>query len=189
MQWQPSFFIRSFGLTPAAIGGWFAAIYGAGGLLGTYVGGAIATRFAKDRDRLQLLVIAGLYVMFGLVSASVYVATTPTWAFAFLAVSAVGGALPAGPIFAMIQSIVPHPMRAVAVAIIYLFSNLIGLGLGPLVAGVLSEFLRPALGSESLRYALLILCPGYAWAAFHLWRASGSVERDIRQIGNEELNA
>jgi hypothetical protein len=58
-------------------------------------------------------------------------------------------------------------------------ANLIGMGLGPLAAGALSDSLQPHVGGESLRYALLILCPGYFFAAYHLWRASSTVAHDV----------
>lgn len=70
-------------------------------------------------------------------------------------------------------------MRSTSVAIIYLFANLIGVGLGPLAVGMLSDALRALLGHESLRYALLALCPGYAWGSWHLWRASKSVAGEL----------
>jgi hypothetical protein len=37
--------------------------------------------------------------------------------------------------------------------------NLIGLGFGPLVVGFLSDLLAPALGVESLRWAMSIIIP------------------------------
>lgn len=40
-------------------------------------------------------------------------------------------------------------------------------------------------GEESLRYALLVLCLGYAWAAWHLWRGSRSVTHDIETVPAE----
>jgi hypothetical protein len=46
----------------------------------------------------------------------------------------------------------------------------------------LSDALHPLLGEESLRYALLALCPGYAWAGWHLWRASKTVTRDLARV-------
>ena len=48
--------------------------------------------------------------------------------------------------FAVIQTLVPKRMRATSIALIYLFANLIGMGLGPLAVGVLSDALRPLLG-------------------------------------------
>jgi len=65
-------------------------------------------------------------------------------------------------------------------------ANLIGAGLGPLLSGALSDMLRPYLGEESLRYALLSLCPGYLWAAWHVWRASTSVTSDLQSAQSED---
>jgi MFS family permease len=84
-----------------------------------------------------------------------------------------------GPVYAMIQALVPERMRAVSVALVIMMSNLIGMGLGPLAAGALSEFYEQWLGGESLRYALLTLTPGYLWAAWHAWKASRTVASDI----------
>jgi MFS family permease len=179
LQWQPAFFIRSYGLKTGELGTWFALIYGLGGAIGTYLGGAWASRRAANNERLQLRAMAVSYAGFGVISALVYLASNRYLAFALMGLTAVGGALTAGPLFATIQSLVPPTMRATAIAIIYLFANLVGLGLGPLAVGALSDILRPLLGEESLRYALLSLCPGYFWAAWHLLRASKSVTRDI----------
>ena len=73
-------------------------------------------------------------------------------------------------------------------AIIYLFANMIGLGLGPLAAGMLSDGFAPIWGTESLRYALLALCPGYLWAAFHLWLASRHIDRDIMRAAEPPVS-
>jgi hypothetical protein len=70
-------------------------------------------------------------------------------------------------------------MRAVSLALIYLFANLIGMGLGPLATGALSDLLQPKFGAQSLRYALVMLCPGFLWVAWHFWRASRTVVLDI----------
>jgi hypothetical protein len=40
--------------------------------------------------------------------------------------------------------------------LLLLLLNLIGMGLGPLVVGALSDLLAPALGAQSIRYAMLI---------------------------------
>ena len=44
-------------------------------------------------------------------------------------------------------------MRALSSALFFLALNIIGLGLGPTVTGILSDFLEPTYGNESLRYA------------------------------------
>jgi MFS family permease len=110
-----------------------------------------------------------------------YLAPTVPLAFGLIAVAGVVGNMAQGPILATIQSLVPTRMRAVALAILYLFANLVGMGLGPLGVGALSDALRPWAGDESLRYALLVFAPGYFWAAWHSWRASRTVMRDIAE--------
>lgn len=183
LQWQPAFFIRSHGLDTATLGTWFALIYGVGGALGTYVSGELAARYAARNERLLLIAIAWLFVVFAAFTACAYLTDDLSFAIAFLAISATGGAMANGPLTAVTQAVVPANMRATAIAVVYLFANLVGLGLGPLVVGALSDVLRPTLGEESLRYALLACCPGYVWAAFHAWRAGKTVVISERAIG------
>ena len=189
LQWEPTFFIRSYGLQTGELGTWFAVIYGLGGLLGTYLGGELASRFAANNERLQLKTMAIAYCSCAVVMACAFLSPNRYLAFGLLGVSTVIGCIGNGPFFATIQTIVPDRMRAVSIALIYLFTNLIGMGLGPLVAGALSDALRPLLGEESLRYALLVLSPGYIWAGCHLWWASKTVTRDIEAAEVDRLRA
>lgn len=181
-QWQPAFFIRSYGMQPGELGTWFAVIYGAGGILGMYWGGELASRYAAKDECFQLKVMAVAYSFFGVVSACIYVSSNRHVAFGLMTLSAIGGSVAIGPLFAAIQTLVPERMRAVSIALIYLFANLIGMGLGPLAAGILSDVFRPALGNDSLRFALLALCPGYFWGAWHVWRASRTVTQDLQVL-------
>lgn len=181
-QWKPAFFIRSFGMQTAELGTWFALIYGVGGLIGTYLGGLWATRHAQDNERLQLRAMGVTYAIFGVISVCIYMSSNVYVAFTFLALATLGSNLILGPLFATIQTLVPDRMRAMSIALLYLFANLIGMGLGPLATGTLSDLLRPFVGEESLRYALLALCPGYGWAAWHLWQASKTVTYDLQAL-------
>jgi MFS family permease len=147
-----------------------------------YWGGELAARHAANNERLQLVAMAGAYGSFGIISACIYLSPNPYLAFGFMTLAAVGVSSVVGPMFATLQTLVPSYMRAMSIAIIYLFANLIGMGLGPLAAGAVSDALRPLVGEESLRYALLALCPGYFWAGWHLWRASRSVTRDLETV-------
>ncbi|MBA4042539.1 MAG: hypothetical protein C0474_12285 [Sphingobium sp.] len=76
-----------------------------------------------------------------------------------------------GPSFALIQGLAPTRMRAVWAAITLLIINLIGLGLGPSITGLLSDLYKPVFGAESLRYALMSASLLTPWAIFHYWRA------------------
>ena len=111
-----------------------------------------------------------------------FLAPSAFWAFALMVPAALVIYIADGPLFAVVQTLVPDRMRAMSIAVIYLCANLVGLGLGPLVVGALSDAYRPWAGEESLRYALVTLCPGYLWAIWQLWRASQTVTGDLDAI-------
>src|SRR5262249_46205677 len=115
-------------------------------------------------------------------TAAAYLAPSAPLAFSFLALGAVICGILGAPLFSTIQTLVPPRMRAMAIALLFTAANLIGFGLGPLIAGALSDALRSRFGDESLRYSLLLLTPGYFWAAWHVWRASKTVQHDIDSV-------
>jgi hypothetical protein len=82
-----------------------------------------------------------------------------------------------GPTLALIQTLSPVPMRAVASAIKMLCLNLIGLGLGPLVVGLLSDLFTPIFGDSSLAVALASFSVIGFWGALHYWLAGRALAK------------
>jgi MFS family permease len=187
LQWEPAYFIRSYGVTTREVGNWFALIYGVGGFIGTYLGGELASRYAAQKEATQLKGMAVGYCCFGVFSAGIYLSPNRVSALLCLALATLGGFTVNGPLFAAIQTVVPERMRAQAIALVYLFSNLIGLGLGPLAAGMLSDSFKPWAGEDSLRYSLLVLSPGYLWVGWHAWRAAKTVTQDVERSKSEAM--
>lgn len=188
LQWQPTFFMRTYGLTGGELGRWFALSYGFGGLLGTYAGGEWAYRFAARNEARQLKVIAQSIACTALLCVGIYLSPSPYTAFLLMALNSAVLNILSGPLFATVQTVVPAESRAVAVAVIYFLSNLIGMGLGPLAVGMLSDALRPLASGDSLRWALLVITPPvYLWGAWHAWKASSVVKADLgeRALLNE----
>ena len=62
-----------------------------------------------------------------------------------------------GPSIAVAHSLVPASMRALTSAILFFVLNLVGLGFGPLVVGLISDLLKPPWVYESLRWAMSII--------------------------------
>ena len=185
LQWTPTFFVRSFGLTTGVLGTAFAFIIGVGSIVGTYWGGEWAARKAPGNEQRQLLAMMVVTCLSGLFMACVYVpwiAPNSYWAFTWLGLANLLGATINGPQFAMIQTLVPERMRATAISLVYLFANLIGIGLGPWAAGALSDALNGLMGGESLRYAMLLLCPGFVWSAWYFWTASRTITGDLLAV-------
>lgn len=184
--WQPSFFTRSYGFSAERLGFYFALIYGLGGMLGTYCGGYLASRYAPNNEPLQLRTFAFFNGGFGVVSALIYLSRDSSVSMALLTLGTVGVALQTGPTYAVTQTVIPERMRAISISIVYMFASLVGGGLGPFLVGGLSDLLHPHLGVESLRYSLLAMCPGYLISGWLLWRAARTVVADAKGVAVEE---
>ena len=177
--WSASFFIRTHGFTPSAIGSFLGTAMVTGGLVGTLAGGTAVDWLGRrdDRWRCWVLALAGL-ITAPLIAASVLMpgaaAATGFYA-AYIMVSFVWY----GPVHGLCQTLVELRMRAMISAIVNLISNLLGVGLGAQVIGLFSDRLAPALGAQSLRYAMLAACGFSLWAALHFLLAGRTVRADL----------
>lgn len=178
-QWLPAFYIRIHGMETGELGTWYALIWGGAGIVGTLLSGEIAARFFPQKEHLQLRILAVVQCFLVLTSLVIYLAPDKFMALGAMSVTAILGATMNVPLFALIQALVPSNMQATSIALLMLLANLIGMGFGPLAVGVFSDVLSIYFGEQSLRYALVLIAPGYAWVSLHLWRASVSVGADL----------
>lgn len=96
-----------------------------------------------------------------------------------------------GPTIAMIQMRSPVQMRAVSWAIMMLCLNLIGMGLGPLLVGVLSDLLAPQHSEDALSVALALFTLMGLWGSVHFWlcgRALARQQQDLEKTGDSGPN-
>ena len=179
--WIPAFFMRSHGMGATDLGIWIGLSTGVGGLIFTYLGGYLAARFAPCREGLQMKCIAFLTALCAVVHIFFCLSDNTTVSLLLMAV-VMGGLLPVviAPELAAIQSLLDTRVRAVALALFFMMTNLIGMGVGPMTVGLVSDLLAPTFGQESLRYALLLFAPGFLWGAFHFWTVSTTIEKEIR---------
>jgi MFS family permease len=189
VQWQPSYFIRTFGMHTDELGLWLTLIYGVGGTVGTFIGGALSSRYAAGNEALQLRATGWLYAGYGVLMVAVFLCSDPYVAIGLNTIGTIGASLASGPLFGTIQSVVPARMRATSITLIYLLGNLVGMGLGPLATGALSDFFSPWAGDKSLRYALLTLCPIALWGSWYLLVAARTVARDVGAVEAAEAAA
>jgi MFS family permease len=186
IQWLPSFLARSHQMTSGDIGFWLALTIGAGGAIGTAGGGYLADRLGKKDMRWQLWLpgiggFLGAPIAFGILLADL---PGTVMCFVFLHSIAVNAYL--GPAFAVTQTLSPVRMRALASGLLLFMINIIGLGLGPQVVGILSDLLAPAFGEESLRYAILIGCMVYLGAAAFFALAAKSAREDYTRAAGAQ---
>lgn len=150
---------EQFGLGPIGfVGVSLGLILGVAAGLGVYIGGWIGDRFGS-RDAGAYMSIPGIAV---LLSVPVYAVALLMPSFLpilpILAVNSVLVSVWQGPVYATVQNIVPVHMRATAASIFLFIANLVGLGLGPLAVGAVSDLLAGPFGmgsGEGVRWALI----------------------------------
>ena len=182
IQWVPAFFMRTHGMGLVEVGVWLAFSLGVCGLLGAYLGGVISNRYMAEKESRQMIFVALVMFLSGCCYLVIYITTNKMVALIVMCLIGVLSNMVNGPIFSAIQSLVHERMRSVAVAFVFLLANLIGLGLGPLVVGLLSDILNHSYANESLRYALMIFSPGYFFIACYYYKVSKSIEADISEV-------
>ncbi len=182
MAWAPSFFIRTHGMTTAEIGTWLALSAGFAGGLGCYLGGAFSDYIVnKTGDPRWHAWIPAILIFISIpLYFAIYLSPTALPALLLTTLAWFLGNTWLGPVQATLQGLAGLRMRGMAVAIMLFVNNLIGLGLGPQVVGILSDRLRPAFGVDSLRYALIVaLVTASALSASHFVLASRTLRADL----------
>jgi MFS family permease len=175
-----AFFQRSHQMTVVEAGYWISLFSAIGGI-GTFAGGYLADRLSKQmNDRRWYLWVPGIATLL----------CVPFQFVAYLAASR-GMVLPAfgamtfmaavffGPSFAMTQAIATLRMRSVATSLLLLVQTLIGQGIGPWLAGFISDWFAPTIGRQSLRYALVIVGLVNVWAALHYLIGARTLRQDL----------
>jgi predicted MFS family arabinose efflux permease len=180
--WYAAFLMRSHGMGTAELGLWLGCLFGVGGITGILLGAYVVARWfgqdEKGQMRLCALTIASLvpcYVLFLLLPEkhAALVALLPVViVFSFIL----------GPVFALMQRMVADEMRATTLAVVMLLANLIGMGLGPQIVGILSDLWEPALGADALRYSMLVMAMVAFWASYHFWKAGSTVTDELSAI-------
>lgn len=182
--WVPAFLSRSFGLGTGEIGTYFGLILGIPGGIGIALGGYLADRFGAKDTRWYLWTTAVALMLAVPFNAVAYLGTTATITFLAMIIPVLLGNFYQATTFSQTQGLVELRMRAVAAGILLFIINIVGLGLGPQLVGILSDILEPTYGSESLRYSLLIFSFTNVWAAIHFYIAGKHLKKDLVTEGH-----
>jgi MFS family permease len=163
--WTPSVLARSFDLTLVERGQFLASIFLIGGTAGVFAGGWLADRLGQSDRRwyarlpaIAWLITAPTFAI-GLLAPNLYIA----WP--LLLIPNALNILWLGPVTTAVQHLVPRAMRSTASASFLLINNFIGLGVGPMLIGALSELFKARYGAEALRYATVSVLGFYLLAA------------------------
>jgi len=177
--WVPSFLIRSYGMDTGEVGTYLGLILGIPGGIGIALGGYLADRYGAKDTRWYLWVVTVALLIAVPITVGVYLSSSATASLLFLILPVLLGNFYQATTFSQAQGLVPLRMRAVAAAVLLFILNIIGLGAGPQMVGVVSDLLAPTYGDESLRYALLALSFVNIWAAYHYYLAGKTLKQDL----------
>jgi predicted MFS family arabinose efflux permease len=173
------FLTKTHHLTVGAVGNWLSLLSIAGAA-GTFAGGTLADRLSgRFGDRRFYMWVPGGAAVLGIpFQIFGYLAPTVPLAMIGFAFSAFFASFFFGPYFAMGQALA-SPSRALAASVLLFIQTAIGLGIGPLVTGMISDALLPRLGPEALRTAMATVALVNVWAGLHYWLAGRTVRQDI----------
>ena len=172
------FNLQSVGFLGLALG----IISGLCGAVSSILGGWIADKTAAGDVRNSLLAPA----LAVLVSVPVFIVALQVSdarvALAILVVPYLLNYFWYGPVYGTTQGIVPANMRATAAAILLFVINLIGLGLGPLAVGLLSDYVAVGLGmgaADGIRWALIVASCFGVLSALLFWMARKTIAQEM----------
>jgi predicted MFS family arabinose efflux permease len=178
--WTTAFLQRSHHLTVGEAGGLLGPMHLIAGTAGTLCAGVLMGLPAARDPRFVTRLLACVMVLttvpsfFAYQAASLRTATVMLWLFV------PGVYFYIGPILGLLANVLPPAVRATSVAILLFFANLANLFVAPQLVGALSDWFAASFGAgtESLRWALLLLAPTGLWGAWHIWRAGGTIRED-----------
>ena len=177
--WVPSYLRRVHEMGSGEIGTWIGIEAGLGGALGSILGGRLADKLGARDKRWYLWIPAlSLVAYFPFVYLFLLI-ENPRVALIAYFFAITFAAMHLGPAIAITYALVKVRMRALASAILLFILNMIGLGLGPLLVGMLSDGLTPTYGVISIRYSLMIVALSKFIAIWMFWSASKTLIQDL----------
>ncbi|MNE07721.1 Major Facilitator Superfamily protein [compost metagenome] len=189
--WNTSFLVRSHGLSLQDAGILAGVVCGSAAGVGGLFSGWLSDRLVRRAAhwQLSLPILGHLAALSALASYLLWpsdlllhlgalpVPAAMLWCalYSFFAVWWVA------PSYNLVTQLVAAQRRGTAMALQTIVSTLLGVGVGPLLTGLLSDLLQPLFGVQSLRYALLLVSLPVLGAVLLLLRTSLHLTGQSRQ--------
>ncbi len=133
----------------------YGVVAGIGGAIGTLLGGYMADKRGEKDARWFLWIPMWGKLIGGPLFVASMLAPTPELSLAFYFPAIGTAAMYLGPSIAITHRLVPPEMRAMSSAVFFYIINMVGLGLGPTMIGIISDALNPTLGENSLQWGMI----------------------------------
>ena len=190
--WGPTYFIRLFDYSPSEAGWVFGLIMITTGTAGLLLAGTLADRLVGRgiQDGYIKVILFSMVAITPCTIALGFVESDQLAIF-FMSVAIFFSAFQGGISGGAIQLMTPNRMRGQVMALFLLTANLIGLGLGPTLIALVTDYVfgyDAAIG-KSIALCAAILCP---IAALILWRSLPSInqlldeQQAAEEVGSQE---
>jgi len=180
LQWMPSFLDRTFAMGSGEIGSWLAPIMGLGGGAGALLGGRLVDSLSSRDERWYMWLPGGAALIAAPCTLVIFLLQDPKTMLLFLALPVLLFAIHLGPMASAIQGFSPVRMRGVAVAVSLFITNILSLGLGPQIVGIVSDQLTPEFGADGLRYAIpSVAVVALIWSSGHFFFGARTFSADL----------
>ncbi len=184
MSWIGSLLIRVHGLSLTEVGLLTAICLGGFGIVGTILFGLLCDRLGARDMRWQPRLMAFAAAMIAVFGIGVALLPGIAATAVALAVFAAFVAGLNGPTYALTQSLVQVRMRGLSISTLVVVLNLMGVGVGPTLAGFLSDAFSANFGADSVRWAMVCVLTLNVPAVWIFWRAGKSIVPDLERAGN-----
>ncbi len=181
LTWIPAYLGRVLQFDPVSIGAAYGLASMGGTLVGTLSGGWV-TDYIGKRGSAGFASVPGVIMIACWPFFQAMLMTESITIFivlSFIGGVGIGAAAPA--MFSVTHLVCGSVRRSMAVAVAFFFSNLVGLGIGPVITGALSDMFTAAYGPVGLRYALMVAMTMLLPAGLALYAASRFIEREIEE--------
>ncbi len=170
--WAPPYLGRVHGMELRDIAFWLALLSIGPGALGLWLAGLLADRLQRTTANAGLIVAMGsIALLLPLEAAFVLAPDGRSALLISIGTHFLGGAYLA-PVIAHSHAMFGSHQRALASAVLLLSLNLIGLGVGPLLVGGLSDHFAASQGGRALPLAMLAILPAQVLALALFWLSS-----------------
>ena len=176
--WTPAVIMRSFGLDLVSTGQFLSSLLLIGGTAGVFAGGWLADRLGTGNKAWYARLPAIAWVFSTLCWAAGLMAPNLWIAWPLLLLGNAVNILWLGPVITAVQHLAPARMRSTASGSFLLINNLIGLGVGPLLIGRVSDALKSTYGTDALRLAAVGGTIFYLIAAILMFFAAKRLQND-----------
>ena len=176
-----AFLQYSHHMTLGTVANYLALQTGVVSAIGTFLGGYLADVLSKRNLGWSAWVVTAAILIAAPFSIAQYLINDTTTVLWLMTASILVSGLYLAPTFALVQNLVGVRMRATAAALLLFCINLVGLGAGPLIVGILADALTPIFHDDAVRYALFGFSMLSLWGAWHFWVAPRTLKEDLER--------